>query len=94
MLMFRLWLVIGFLATVFYVYSIVNVSLAERIGVRGLPKAAWIAVVVIFPLIGAVLWYAVGRSGLRGHVVAPDDDPEFLASLRNNSKHDDNGTDG
>ena len=80
--MFRLWLVIGFLATAFYIYSIVNVSLTDRLGVRGLPKAAWVAVVIIFPLIGAALWYAVGRSGLRGaRVVAPDDDPEFLASL-------------
>ena len=92
--MFRLWLVIGFLATVFYIYSIVNVSLTERLGVRGLPKPAWILVVVIFPLIGAFLWYGVGRSGLRARIVAPDDDPEFLASLGHNSKHDDNGTDG
>jgi hypothetical protein len=92
--MFRLWLVIGFLATVFYIYSIVNVSLTARIGVRGLPKAAWVVVVVIFPLIGAVLWYAVGRSGLRGRVLAPDDDPDFLATLGNNSKRDDNGADG
>lgn len=92
--MFRLWLVIGFLATVFYVYSIVNVGMSDRLGVRGLPKAAWFLVVVVFPLIGAVLWYAVGRSGLRSHVVAPDDDPDFLAGLGKNSKHDDNGTDG
>ncbi|MFC4244261.1 PLD nuclease N-terminal domain-containing protein [Gryllotalpicola reticulitermitis] len=93
--MFRLWLVIGFLATVFYVYSIVNVSLAQRLGMRGLPKAAWIAVVVIFPFIGAALWYSVGRGGLRsGRVIAPDDDPEFLATLGNNSKSDDNGADG
>jgi len=93
--MFRLWLVIGFLATVFYIYSIVNVGLTDRLGVRGLPKIAWILVVVVFPLIGAILWYAVGRSGLRGgRVLAPDDDPDFLATLGNNSKHDDNGTDG
>lgn len=92
--MFRLWLVIGFLATVFYVYSIVNVGLADRLSVRGLPKVAWVVVVVIFPLIGAALWYAVGRAGSRSHVIAPDDDPEFLATLGNNSGHDDNGTDG
>jgi nitric oxide reductase large subunit len=92
--MFRLWLVIGFLATVFYIYSIVNVALTARIGVRGLPKAAWVLVVVVFPLIGAVLWYWVGRGGLRARMLAPDDDPDFLATLGNNSKHDDNGADG
>jgi len=81
--MFRLWLVIGFLAAVFYVYSIVSVCLADRLGVRGLPKAAWVVVVVIFPIIGAVLWFAVGRvdSARGGRVIAPDDDTEFLSSL-------------
>lgn len=81
--MFRLWLVIGFLAAVFYVYSIVSVCLADRLDIRGLPKAAWIAVVVIFPIIGAALWFWVGRGAApRGaRVIAPDDDAEFLSSL-------------
>ncbi|GAA4163720.1 hypothetical protein GCM10022286_24630 [Gryllotalpicola daejeonensis] len=84
--MFRLWLVIGFLAAVFYVYAIVSVCLADRLGTRGLPKAAWVAVVVIFPIVGAALWFWVGRvsatSGARGaRVIAPDDDVEFLSSL-------------
>jgi nitric oxide reductase large subunit len=91
--MFRLWLVIGFLAAVFYVYSIVSVCLADRLGVRGLPKAAWIAVVVIFPIIGAVLWFGVGRvDGRRGtRTIAPDDDADFLSSLgekKNPGDHD------
>ncbi|AYG03849.1 PLDc N-terminal domain-containing protein [Gryllotalpicola protaetiae] len=91
--MFRLWLVIGFLAAVFYVYSIVSVCLADRLGVRGLPKAAWVAVVVIFPIIGAALWFWVGRvDGRRGgRVIAPDDDVEFLSSLK---KKNDHGSDG
>jgi hypothetical protein len=86
--MFRLWLVIGFLAAVFYVYSIVSVCLADRLGVRGLPKAAWVAVVVIFPIIGAVLWFTVGRvsGGAGAHPIAPDDDAEFLASLNRKQK--------
>lgn len=93
--MFRLWLVIGFLAAVFYVYSIVSVCLADRLGVRGLPKAAWIAVVVIFPIIGAALWFGVGRAdGPRGtRMIAPDDDTEFLSSLGNPKKND-HGSDG
>jgi hypothetical protein len=86
--MFRLWLVIGFLAAVFYVYSIVSVCLTDRLGVRGLPKAAWVAVVVIFPIIGSVLWFTIGRvsGGGATHAVAPDDDPEFLASLNRKQK--------
>jgi len=84
--MLRLWLVIGFLATVFYVYSVVNVALSDRLAARGLPKAAWVVIVIVFPLIGAALWFWGGRSrGAAGRgarrVPAPDDDPEFLATL-------------
>lgn len=84
--MFRLWLVIGFLAAVFYVYSIVSVCLSDRLGVRGLPKAAWIVVVVIFPIIGAALWFWVGKVDPGTRMVAPDDDSEFLASLGDKKK--------
>ena len=93
--MFRLWLVIGFLAAVFYVYSVVSVCLADRLGVRGLPKAAWVAVVVIFPIVGAALWFWVGRvDGPRaGRVIAPDDDVEFLSSLQKKNPGD-HHTDG
>ncbi|GAA4181807.1 PLD nuclease N-terminal domain-containing protein [Gryllotalpicola koreensis] len=94
--MFRLWLVIGFLAAVFYVYSIVSVCLADRLGVRGLPKAAWVAVVVIFPIIGAVLWLTVGRAdGPRGgRMIAPDDDAEFLSTLGDHPKKPGDGPNG
>lgn len=94
--MFRLWLVIGFLAAVFYVYSVVSVCLSDRLSARGLPKAAWIAVVVIFPIIGAVLWLTLGRNQL-GHaqVLAPDDDVEFLSSLgKRDKKPGDGPSDG
>jgi len=94
--MFRLWLVIGFLAAVFYVYSIVSVCLTDRLGVRGLPKAMWIVVVVIFPIIGAALWFGVGRADGRGggRMVAPDDDAEFLATLGEQRKKPGDHTDG
>lgn len=85
--MFRLWLVFGFLATVFYVYAVVNVALADRLVARGLPKVGWVVVVILFPLIGAALWFGLGRS--RGRVLrvtAPDDDPEFLETLNRRDK--------
>jgi nitric oxide reductase large subunit len=94
--MFRLWLVIGFLAAVFYVYSIVSVCLADRLGVRGLPKAAWVAVVIVFPIIGAVLWFAVGRVDSRRspRMIAPDDDTEFLSSLGDRKQKPGDHSDG
>jgi hypothetical protein len=83
--MVRIWLVVGVFAAVFYIYSIVDTALIEHPRVRALPKAAWLAIVIIFPLIGGVLWFLFGRArrgaATRGRVIAPDDDPEFLGSL-------------
>ncbi|MHA7984173.1 PLD nuclease N-terminal domain-containing protein [Rathayibacter sp. CAU 1779] len=83
--MIRVWLVVGVIAALFYIFSIVDCALAERERVRGLPKAAWIPIVIVFPLIGGILWFLIGRprrgtaSGRR--IVAPDDDPDFLRKV-------------
>ncbi len=84
--MIRVWLIVGVIAALFYIYSIVDCALAERDRVRALPKAAWLPIVIVFPMIGGALWFAVGRprrgrsAGAR--TVAPDDDPEFLRDLQ------------
>lgn len=61
--------------------------------VRGIPRWAWIVLIVIIPWIGPITWLLVGkdRSGPAGAgrpgrprregPMAPDDDPEFLRSL-------------
>ena len=71
----------------FMVFTIVDIALIDRNRVRALPKPLWVLVALI-PIVGAVLWLAVGRvrsgdtagSPRRGPV-APDDDPEFLRRL-------------
>ena len=73
----------------FTVFTIVDVALIEKSRVRGLPKPGWIVLVVVLPIVGGVLWYAVGRvrtgeaavGSVRRGPVAPDDDPEFLRRL-------------
>lgn len=73
----------------FTVFSIVDIALIERNRIRGLPKPAWIVLVALVPIVGGVLWWAVGRvrrgeaavGGSRRGPVAPDDDPEFLRRL-------------
>lgn len=63
--------------------AIVSCALTPEQQVRGIPKPLWLLVILIFPLVGAVLWFAFGRdrSAPRVRRVAPDDDPEFLRSL-------------
>lgn len=87
----RVLLVTVLVAVVFYVFALVDLALIDRSRIRGIPKPAWIAVVVFLPIVGAVLWFAVGRirmselGGTGGSVrrgpVAPDDDPAFLNRL-------------
>jgi hypothetical protein len=82
--MVRLWLVVGVIVAVFYIFSVVDCALIERNRVRGLPKAVWVLVVIILPVIGGILWFLIGRGGRRNTArrsLAPDDDPEFLKRI-------------
>ncbi|WP_223693396.1 PLD nuclease N-terminal domain-containing protein [Leifsonia poae] len=83
--MVRLWIVLGVAAAVFYIYSVADCAFFDRSRVRGLPKPLWIIVIVLFPVIGGLLWFFIGRGRRRDNgarrTVAPDDDPEFLKRL-------------
>lgn len=60
----------------------------ERSAPPGLPKAVWLLLIAVVPVIGALAWLLVSRLPNDGtsrrrnqRPVAPDDDPEFLANL-------------
>lgn len=70
-------------------------SVGQRRRIRWLPRGAWVAVILLVPLAGPAAWFGLGRprrlstrrpiqERLRRRSVrsAPDDDPEFLRSLR------------
>ena len=74
-------------------YSLLDVATTPGEAVRNLPKAAWIVLIIVFPLLGSVGWLLAGRpqqraaglpyKGSRGgqptrRQLPPDDDPEFL----------------
>ena len=83
--MVRLWIALGVAAVVFYIYSVADCALFDRSRVRGLPKPVWLLVIILFPVIGGILWFLIGRGrrkALARRVSAPDDDPEFLGKLR------------
>ncbi|GAB6859120.1 PLDc N-terminal domain-containing protein [Microbacterium xylanilyticum] len=64
--MARFLVIGGFLAAVFWVFSIVDCVVQPASRHRGVPKGVWIAIVVVIPVIGGVLWFTVGRTR-RGH---------------------------
>ncbi|MGJ5890390.1 PLD nuclease N-terminal domain-containing protein [Streptomyces niveiscabiei] len=71
--------------------------------VRHLPKVAWVFIILLFPLAGSIAWLVTGKVRTpptggrtpsewhRDHRttwVAPDDNPEFLNSLKEENKKD------
>ena len=52
----------GFLAAVFWVFSVVDCIVQPASRHRGVPKGVWIAIVIVFPVIGGLLWFAIGRT--------------------------------
>lgn len=69
------------------VYSLIECARTDSADMRGLRKGGWIAVIVLLPLLGALLWLFLGRpkgtAGSTGPVRGrgPDDDPQFLRNL-------------
>ncbi|MGK4581427.1 PLD nuclease N-terminal domain-containing protein [Kitasatospora sp. HPMI-4] len=74
-----------------WIWAFIDCLTTPEEEVRHLPKVAWVIIVLLFPLVGSIAWLVVGRrrgqmaartAGPRqGRPTAPDDDPEFLASL-------------
>jgi len=77
-----------------YVYGLVDVIRTDGRLTRGISKTAWILVVAFLPLVGAALWFILGRPRGRpapeqsySHPTAPDDDPDFLRRLEQRRRH-------
>lgn len=75
-----IWVVVTVFATVY-------ASFTPGREMRVLGKTSWILLILFVPLIGAVLYFAIGRpiggaGEKRTRNLAPDDDPEFLRKLR------------
>lgn len=86
----RLLIGLAVVLVIITVYALVDCSLLPRERVRGLPRWAWVLVILFVPVIGPVLWLLVGRGGRAGRASnarrttrtsAPDDDPDFLKGL-------------
>ncbi|WP_055565506.1 PLD nuclease N-terminal domain-containing protein [Streptomyces atriruber] len=75
-----------------WIYAFIDVLNTPEKEVRHLPKVVWVIIVLLFGevLLGPVAWFVTGKkrhapgSGRRGRGgwVAPDDNPEFLKSLK------------
>ncbi|MBB2976673.1 uncharacterized small protein (DUF1192 family) [Microbacterium endophyticum] len=89
--MARLLLILALVVTVFWVYSVVDCAVQPADRHRGVRKGTWLAIVILIPVLGGLLWFVVGRVSRRALIAernAPDDDPAFLSSLGSVSDQD------
>lgn len=74
------------------IYALADCVQTEDSRVRGIPKWAWILLVVLLPWVGPITWLLAGKDriggaaprggqGRRPGPLAPDEDPEFLRRL-------------
>lgn len=81
--------VVPIVLLVVFVYGLIDLIRTDARLARGVSKPAWIVVQIVLPVIGAVLWFLIGRPRGGGaaapssyrHPTAPDDDPDFLRNL-------------
>ncbi|MFE6817404.1 PLD nuclease N-terminal domain-containing protein [Streptomyces sp. NPDC057677] len=70
------------------IYAFIDCLNTPEEEVKHLPKPVWAIVVLLFSVVGAIGWIVAGKDrrprtrGRAGGWVAPDDNPEFLKSLK------------
>lgn len=88
--MARILLIVALLAVAFWIYSIADCALQAPSRHRGVGKPAWMLIVILLPVIGGILWFAIGRirPGAVPAFRAPDDNPDFLGKIATVSDQD------
>ncbi|OON78378.1 PLD nuclease N-terminal domain-containing protein [Streptomyces tsukubensis] len=73
------------------IYAFIDCVTTDEKEIRYIPKPLWAILVLLFPLVGSVSWLIVGKDRTavagpsargRGGWIAPDDNPDFLKSLK------------
>ncbi|MEU9515253.1 PLD nuclease N-terminal domain-containing protein [Micromonospora sp. NPDC048169] len=100
----RLFVLLFLAQVVLAVVALISCLSADEEMVKALPRMIWVLIILFFPLVGSIAWFLVGRerpAGIAGvagtagtpaparRPLAPDDDPEFLASLAERSRRED-----
>ncbi|HEX7352380.1 PLD nuclease N-terminal domain-containing protein [Brachybacterium sp.] len=80
--------IIAVLSIALTVFALADCVQTEDEKVRGLPKWAWIVLIVLIPWVGPITWLFVGKERSSGTgrqqrkgPTAPDEDPDFLRQL-------------
>ncbi|KOU73575.1 membrane protein [Streptomyces sp. XY66] len=85
------------------IYAFIDCLNTPEEEVKHLPKAMWVLIILLFSIVGPVVWLFAGKKRVtsgggrggtrRSQWVAPDDNPEFLKSLREEQENKDRDKD-
>ncbi len=73
------------------IYAFIDCITTDEKQIRYIPKPLWALLVLLFPLVGSISWLLVGKERTAPRAtggrrqdgwVAPDDNPDFLKSLK------------
>jgi hypothetical protein len=102
--MARLYMLLFAVEVLLAIAALISCLSADEGDINALPRIAWVLIILFFPLLGSIAWFAAGRSSTpraktwrpgagfpereRPRAVAPDDDPAFLRSIREEKVRD------
>ncbi|MBO1901576.1 PLDc N-terminal domain-containing protein [Leucobacter weissii] len=88
--MVRFVIIGAVIAVAFTLYALVDAAMTDANRARGVPKPVWVVIVVLLPVIGGILWLAIGkgRGPLPTPRSAPDDDPGFSGTRMSDAELD------
>ncbi len=76
----------------FTLYGLVDAAMTDSARARGVSKPVWVVLIVLLPVVGAALWFFIGkdrgRLAAQQAVRAPDDDPRFNGTRLSNDELD------
>ncbi|KIF06258.1 membrane protein [Streptomyces sp. RSD-27] len=84
------------------IYAFIDCLNTPEEEVKSLPKGVWVLIILLFSIVGPAVWLLAGKKrtaaggvgfggggrARRTQWVAPDDNPEFLRSLRKDEDKD------
>lgn len=78
------------IAVAFTLYGLIDAAMSDPARARGVSKPVWVVLIVVLPVIGAILWFTIGKG--RGPAPAPrrapDDDPRFTGTRLSDAELD------
>lgn len=64
--MARLYILLFLVQIFLAVIALISCISADPDRIRGLPRAAWVVIILLFPLVGSITWFLAGRPATAG----------------------------